>query len=180
VGGGDIDEGGGILSQGFLLRWFPEWSSGLALAGRRTRAQSWLTVVIFGVFVLHDRRALKTHLPGNLQRCIGATPLRRLESAQIQPTATREADIGYIYPRACFRNTASSDELHPSVAMQPLRPSSYAASHQSPRLIYSLNQSAVHDWPGHPETADRVARYVVVGSRDAPCPLLSRSVSSSS
>ncbi len=32
-----------------------------------------------------------------------------------------------------------------------------AASHSSPRLIYSLNQSAVHDWPGHPETADRVA-----------------------
>ena len=32
----------------------------------------------------------------------------------------------------------------------------YAASHSSPRLIYSLNQSAVHDWPGHPETADRV------------------------
>ena len=33
----------------------------------------------------------------------------------------------------------------------------YAAAHSSPRLIYSLNQSAVHDWPGHPETAGRVA-----------------------
>jgi acetoin utilization deacetylase AcuC-like enzyme len=32
-----------------------------------------------------------------------------------------------------------------------------AASHVSPRLIYSLNSSAVHDWPGHPETADRLA-----------------------
>lgn len=32
-----------------------------------------------------------------------------------------------------------------------------AASHTSPRLIYSLNQSAVHDWPGHPETSERVS-----------------------
>lgn len=33
----------------------------------------------------------------------------------------------------------------------------YAASHVSPRLLYSLNTSAVHDWPGHPETADRLS-----------------------
>lgn len=43
--------------------------------------------------------------------------------------------------RGRFRYLHPRTLRQPPVVMQPLRPSSYAASHQSPRLIYSLNQS---------------------------------------